>query len=359
MHAHHALGFIELEPLAIGIVDLVYVIVALMCLLLVAAGWVILYVLHLAFGRISILGSHPFNFLYGLMTDALKSVFTQLEQRLVATGHFFWALGQMIWRPLFVILQLMQWSVGQIIGVQQHSNQGLAQVRAQEQQDIANLRAQENANINALRLQIDSQVTAAINNVNNRITSVDNTLNTRITSVQSADHAFTQAVENALGARINADEAAINNDYATLNTRITNSVNGLNATITRDVNSLTQADAADLTTAKNFATNLVSGLGVGTLRTTLTALQSQVSKIQTETDDCLTPLCDTVTPQAPRLGRLGNLLGELEALGIEALLIALAAECLTNPGAVASDVNTVVQDIGNPLMTGFRDLVGA
>jgi hypothetical protein len=89
------------------------------------------------------------------------------------------------------------------------------------------------------------------------------------------------------------------------------------------------------------------------------AVQAKLTPIQTEINDCLTPLCDTVTPQAPRIGRLGNLLKGLEDLGIEALLVALAAECLANPAAVARDVDAVTKDIGDPLMAAYRDLIGA
>lgn len=359
MHAHHVLGFIELEPLAIGVVDLVYVIVALMCLLLVAAGWVLLYILHLAFGKISIFGAHPFNFLYGLMTAALKSVFTQLEQRLVATGHFFWALAQMIWRPLFVILQLMQWVAGQVIGVQQNSNQGLAQVRAQEQQDVAALRAKEESDHLAETTFANQVFAASEQHANNLFNQLTNTLNTDIASVRGKEAADIATVNRTISSVNTQLRTLAANDLTTAENHANQLYNQAIAALNADVTSLRATDASDLTQAKNFATGLVNGLGVSALRTTLTALQAQTNRIQTETDDCLTPLCDTVTPQAPRLGRLGNLLGQLEALGIEALLVALAAECLTDPGAVATDVNTVVQDIGNPLMTGFRDLIGA
>jgi hypothetical protein len=90
----------------------------------------------------------------------------------------------------------------------------------------------------------------------------------------------------------------------------------------------------------------------------MTALQSQTAKIQTETDECLTPLCDTVTPQAPRLGRLGHIFQGLEDLALVAFLLALTEEALHHPQALADDTAAVYRDVLGPVVTGFKDVVG-
>jgi hypothetical protein len=104
---------------------------------------------------------------------------------------------------------------------------------------------------------------------------------------------------------------------------------------------------------------LVPGIIAGAIPGILAQVLPRVTTLETEVAECLEPLCDTVTPQAPRLGNLGKLFQELEDLGIEALIIALAAECLTDPGAVAHDITGVFNDVGAPIMAGFRDLIGA
>ena len=69
-------------------------------------------------------------------------------------------------------------------------------------------------------------------------------------------------------------------------------------------------------------------------------LQPQIDKIKTETDTCLDPLCDTVTPNAKQLGNLGNVLKAFQGAGIAALLAGLVAGAVNDPQAAADDIVT-------------------
>ena len=66
---------------------------------------------------------------------------------------------------------------------------------------------------------------------------------------------------------------------------------------------------------------------------------------------CSLPLCS-------RLGGLGNFFDDLRGIGDDALLLALILLMLRDPGAVAHDAETVMRDIGAPVLDAFRALAG-
>lgn len=353
------LGFVELAPLAVGADFFVAMIAALFVTLVVAAGWVILWVLHLALGRISVFGFHPFDFFYNFATDAIKATWGYFAKYVSPLGRYIWAQVMIVWRFIYVATETMAGLLTQIVGANQAAQRGLAQLQAREDFFIGQLRNQletsiANLGLNVLSIeaQLQAKEAADVAALNARITNSVNALNRTINNDVAA-------IDRTIAVDVAGLNATINRDVAGLNATIANDVRTLDATIANDVRSLTQADATNLRTAENFATGLVSGLGIGSLRQTLTALQSEVGKIKTETTECLDPLCNTVTPNAKRLGHLGDLLKNLETLGVEAIIMALAAECLTHPQAVVEDVSSVVNAVGGPVLREFRDLLGA
>lgn len=355
---HPVAGFVELAPLVIVGIDLTALMVALMVILVACAGWVILWILHIALGRISIFGFHPFDFFFNLATDAIVSLWGQLVKRVPAFGHFLWSLVMQVWRPLYVIGATLAGLLTQIVGVSQASQKGLATLQAREDFFIGQLRNQEQtdiANLGLSVLSIEAQLQAK---EAADVAALNGTIARDIGSLSTRLNADVGALTNDInGVRINLTNA-LNSDVLNLNNRITSVDTQLSATINRDVQDLTRADVTTLRTAENFATGLVSGLGIGSIRQTLTSLQSQVSQIKTETTECLDPLCNTVTPQAKRLGNLGKWLGDLEALAAAALLIAIAEEARTDPAGVAHDIEAVVQGVGSDVFQGFKDIIG-
>jgi hypothetical protein len=246
-----------------------------------------------------------------------------------------------------------------ITGVSQTAQSGLAQAQAKEQADIDTLDRVIAADVNALASEItqariaaenqafrwvqeaEAQATGQVDGVRTQLGQVQTNLQANINTETNQRLAQISQVQTNL-------QGNINHVFDTVETDLAQATNTLHGQITNGV-----------TTAENFATGLVSGLGIGTIANTLTSLQARLSKVETETADCLEPLCDTVTPQAQRLGRNAKNWQNLEDLGIAALLIALAAECMTDPGAVAHDVSSVVSGAGDVVLSGYRDLIGA
>ena len=86
-----------------------------------------------------------------------------------------------------------------------------------------------------------------------------------------------------------------------------------------------------------------------------TQVETELQPVRDELSTCVAPLCDTVTPNAKQLGRLGGLLKALEGLGIAAVLAGLVAEAVTDPDAASS----AVIDVGGWLDGFAVDLVDA
>jgi hypothetical protein len=106
--------------------------------------------------------------------------------------------------------------------------------------------------------------------------------------------------------------------------------------------------------AETFAT----GAAAAAAALSVAGLLTRVGTLEAEATECLEPLCDTVVPQAGQLGRLGQFLNNLQTLAIDGFIIALAAEAVTDPAGVAADAVGVVNDVGGPILAGFRDLIG-
>lgn len=358
------IGFvIPLEPLAIGIEALPDLIVALMCLLVVVAAWVIMAVVFEVFGNISVLGAHPFGLAAGLASGLLKAAMNKLGGPLMkyldAVGHFFYGLAMTLWRPLYVLGDTITGLTTNLLGLSQSTSSRFTDTQGQivaGDQATARVAANEltnnvgtlNDRITAERDSVNADITANVDAVNGEIATTNHQVEVDFAAANShADDLYNQGVGVSQSL---ANQVEVHAD--TLFTDATNHANDLYNQAVGTAQSLAnQVELhADQITAAAIPTAVAQAVA---------QLQPQLSKVQTAVDDCLEPLCDTVTPNASRLGHLGNLFKDLEALAFDALIVALAAEALHDPAAVVNDVKTVVDDVGSPFMSAFRDLVGA
>lgn len=356
---HPEAGFVELEPLVVVGLDLVWVVVGAVAVAILFAFWLVLYVLNAILGRVSFFGFHPFTFALDLVSAGMKKALGLLDSKAYALGETIFGIMMTVWRFVYVVtitvaslawreLAHFQQLVG---GLFSETNRA----RASEQGIQGNLAQQVgavNALIQANAASTQTQLQTLVNQENLQLQSLQHYIQTNINALE-------QQIQALHVPDLSGLQTQINNLGTNLQNQINTDISTVNATINRDVTDLVQQINGGVATAEQFATGLVGGLGIGGIVQTLTALQGQVSKIATETTECLDPLCATVTPNAKRLGHLGNLLKGLEDLAVEAIIMALAAECLTDPKAVVNDISTVVNGIGDGVMAGFRDLVGA
>lgn len=354
----HIFGFVELAPLAIGFVDLVVFVIALAAFLVVGAGWVFFAVVAQVFQGISIFGSHPFGFIAGLLKAAMNSLAGVMMRNLDAAGNFFWGLAMSIWRVIYVVGATIAGLTTQLLGLSQSTSSGFTDVRGLISSGVGTAEHYATELYNDSVAHADDLYNRVEGDLANDVAALNGTIATDLQAALSHADVLYNRVEGDLANNAAALRDMITSDTNDAINHANDLYNRVEGDLTNSVRSLTQADATNLQAAENFATSLVGGLGIGSLRSTVTALQGQVSKIQTETDECLTPLCDTVTPQAPRLGRLGNLFQGLENLAVEAVILALAVEAVHDPAAVVADVTGTVNAVGGGVMSGLRDLVG-
>jgi hypothetical protein len=228
-----------------------------------------------------------------------------------------------------------------------------------------------NARVAALQNLINLLTNTAAGNVTAALAA----LSARIGAVQSYAVGYSQALYNRSTAHENALAATLTRwigdagrqaqaDAAAAQKAAEGHANALAAILTRWIGDAgRQAQAGDVTvgnraaanlattktvlegkiangvsTAEGFATGAVTAAAPGIIAKAVTAVEAKIAPIATEVDKCLTPLCDTVTPNASQLGNLGKLLKGFESAGVAALLAVLVAEAVTDPKAAAGQI---------------------
>lgn len=346
------------EDLSVGGVDLVWVIVALAAWLLLAGGWLLLWVLHMALGRISLFGFHPFNFFYTLCTDALKAVGQQVINRTVALGHWLWALTMTVWRPLFIILVLIGHLTKQLVGVSQNSQSGLAAEKARAQYIEGQMQAQFDATINQLKATYDQAIAGLQQQEGQDFGTAEaqiSQLSVRLNNLQIPN---LQPQIDQLVAAVNSLDTTLNRDVTDLTTTINGDVSTLNTTISNDVTSINTRVNTVQQSIPTVANGVVRAAIPGIEAALLLQLKAQLDPIKTELATCLEPLCEPVTPNAKQLGDLGKLLKDLEGLFALGAFMALLVAAVEDPKQTA---RVIVDGTGwiSELALGLTDVVGS
>jgi hypothetical protein len=270
-------------------------------------------------------------------------------------------LAQAAWSVVSLVWQFMFVTVGICLTLTRH----LAGMDQSGKGDVAALAAREQADVQT----IDRYIEALLAKEEADVAAILGTMSAGLSALSAGEQSDVAALNATIGNDVRSLNATINSDVAALNSTIRSDVLNLNNRITSvqtvlagreatDVNSLKATDAANLGTAERFATSAIAAATPGIIARAVAQISPELSAVKTEINDCLDPLCNTVTPQAPRAGRNLNWLKNLELLGVEALLVALAAECLTHPAAVADEVGSVMHAVGDGPLAAFRHLVG-
>lgn len=185
------------------------------------------------------------------------------------------------------------------------------------------------------------------------------------TVLGDAENLYNQAVWHADGLFATA-EADIGRVAGTIGAAVDGAVvhaEQLFTTAEADIGRLEGIVQADIATAVRVAEGYAEGVAAVLSAAAATGVIAQVmplvQALTTEADTCLKPLCDTVTPNAPQLGRLGTILKDLEGLGLAALVLALLDEAYHHPADVVRAVRTVSDDVARPVLDAGRQLIGA
>ena len=347
--------------LAIGAVDLIALLVALAAILSVAALWVFFQPLKSIFNVVHIPGT-SFSLGNAIETGletAMRGVILAYSALSSGAAHALWAVGVGAWHVLYNVTH----GITQALGLANSAVNAAGSVAAALPVEISGAISSANSYADGVGATVlgeaEGLYNSAISHADVLYNRVEGDLfNTAAgleatiagdltTAIDHADGLYNQAIATAQSLATAAALDGIHeaeNVYNLVEGDLANAQDVINAHIDQI-----------LSEAETFAT----GAAAAAAAASVAGLLTRVATVEAEADTCLKPLCDTITPNAPSLGRIGGFLTNLELLGIEAFIVALAAEAVTDPSGVAHDIETVVNDVGGPVLTGFRDLIGA
>ena len=149
------------------------------------------------------------------------------------------------------------------------------------------------------------------------------------------------------------------NLYNRVESDLSHNVKDLTAQMASAVNKLEMDIGSSLNAAKAFASQVAGIAEAAAIAKTLAQVQPQLDALKTETDDCLKPLCDTVTPNAPQLGKLGSLLKATEGEAWLVLLFGAIVAAVVDPEGTAVAVDDVLGPDVALVSNSLIDLIGA
>ena len=344
--------------LALAAVDLVAMAVALLCILLLLAGNQIFRVIAAVFSKVPVIGGTISSVITSTLADTMASIASTLESQVAGWAEFLWGLAHSLWNFANIAATSIADAKNWAFSAWQHAD---------------NLFESSTSTINA-------RVQAALGPLEADIGSVQDLLNNDIAALSAAGAAGTAAAEalaHALADQVQSEAATLFGQAEAAATAGVQQAEALAQALADQVQSeavtlFGQAEGAIGViqgqvqalpgqiegTIPGIVDGIVPGIIAGAIPGILAQVIPRVAALEAQADECLEPLCDTVTPNAGRLGNLGNLFKGLEDLAVEAVILALAAEAVHNPAAVAHDVETVVSDVGGGALRGFRGLVG-
>ena len=356
----HLVGFVFplMVPLAVSAVDFVAMISGLAAAILLIAGWYFFKPIHDALGKISIFGFHPFGALFGFIINQITNLASPLDGPMRSLARFLYSIGATVWRFVYVAVVLY---TNAIAGIN-HNTQGIAgqinQLKTKEQNDINNLNDKVFNDNNRLETEIYTNHVLEQAYIDAQLGNLQNAEDAKIAAVQAELNRLNIPDIGGLQTQINNLQSELTADNLGQTNALNTAVSTLNTTINRDVTDLQGQINAGVGAAEAFALQALGLATPGIIAQAVGQLAPRIAGIETEITQCLDPLCADVAPNAPRLGRNLRWLKNLEALGFEAAIFALAAECLTNPRAVVDDVSSTVHEVGDVVMDAGKALVG-
>jgi hypothetical protein len=343
---------------AIGAIDLVVFVVAAAAILLLLAGDKFFQVIAAVLGKVPVIGGTIASTITQYLVSTMQSLAKDLEKYTVSVGELSWGILVSTWHVLYRIVEVQVGFYDQLLHVHQSvHNTGTAavgQANAYTDHAAAGLSAQVAGVAGALeayKVAAAGSTSADLLGIDAQLSHLADEVQSEAATVLGQADAFTasqvaqaEALANALADSVQSEAVTLFGQAEGAITVIQDQVQALPGLIEG--------------TIPGIIDGIVPGIIAGAIPGILAQVIPRVATLEAEADECLKPLCDTVTPNAKQLGNLGQLFKNLEALGLEALFIALAAEAAHDPGAVAHDIVAVVDDVGGGLLAGFRDLVG-
>ena len=324
--------------LAIGGVELVIVVIALAALLVVIAGYIFIKPTSDWLGTLPGIAGSIGQWISGSIEGGTKAAASTLMAKLPGVAHAMWAMGIGAWHLFYQAVEGTK-AVNRVanVGVQR-ATAAVPTANAYTDAQIGLLYAELSASIAVAELAAEHAASLQYNHAEAQIgtlgadlTGAIQNLERDISRAQTAADAYAAGLVNALSGKVVGSidqlEKALEVDVQNLN----NVINGVRTSTGTAIAGL----QGDVSTLEGELAPLVKALPIiGTIPLLNTAVQA----LTAEADQCLKPLCDTVTPNAKQLGDLGKLLTGLEGIAEAGLLAALVAAALEDPAGTAKAV---------------------
>ena len=344
--------------LAIGAVDIILLVVALAAILVLGAMWVFSKPIQGVLSDTPLVGgwlSDAFDRLLGAAVQTVSSWFDSLA---VGVAHLFWAFGVGVWHLVNQIVNTFAHLSGQILTLTTRVGE-LYVAAVQIAQAFYQLALDAlNAAVTWLVAYVDGRIAWLLGVVQYWIDFVEQYAR----SLYGDALAAIATVEASILATVARDVSAAEALAGALADKVANEAVRLFAEAEAEAQALFGTAEAGIAGLAGQITGIEGEIapliGALPLIGAIPLLQSAVTALTAEADQCLKPLCDTVTPRAPQLGNLGKFLQDLEVLGVDVLVGALFVEAVTDPAQVVSDAISLTETLGDPIVTGVRDLVG-
>lgn len=344
--------------LLVGGVELVWLVVAVAAIVVLLAAYVLFQPIRYVFSKLPLVGGYVAGVVDRFLTDAIRAIAGAMDSSVHAVGHLIWAGSVGLWH-------LWYQTVRGIVQALQSAAHALTVAYQQGAAAIGWAQAAVNGALSAVRGWVNNAEAVAAG-------EVGAALNTAEGMVSQAS-----AAADSLFATAEADIASVASDVVSEANTVLGEAEafaaGLSDRVLSEANTLFGQAEAALEGAVAGIDSAVSGLAgqlsglegevagiAGTLGilAVIPALLSQVGALTTEADTCLKPLCDTVTPNAGQLGKMGRFLSGLETLGVDVVVAGLFAAAVADPVGLARETVTLVEDVGGPVVAGVRDMTG-
>lgn len=345
-------------PLVAPAFDLVLVIGGVMVMLLLFAGFYIADLLARLVKPVPIVGNTLYNFLHNSLAGTLRTLNTLWDPVVNVLARMMWWGVQGVWHALYGVANGTANAKRSALNAYNRALQAERNSILQLQAEVARARQQEqtleldliqsNAALTALTQSLAGQAEhSAENYAYQQGLNANAYTDYRLSQLPSVNLAGLTGELNAIQSEIVQLQATEAGNFAKAEADI-GAANQLMMQVTNQVQVNDQA----------YTDKVGAAAEAGAITSVLTQLAPFISKTTTELTECLDPLCNTVTPNAKRLGHLGDLLKGLEDLAVEALLVALAVEAVRDPAGVAHEIVSTVEAVGDGIVTGVRDLIG-
>ena len=344
--------------LALGAVDLVALLVALAAVLVLAAMWVFAKPIEAVLGRVPYVGRYLNGSFSAFLEWAIQGVIQVYDSLTHAVGHWLYGLAAGLWHLVYQQVQTLTFLGQQIVATAERM--GVLFTQAMNQALLSFWQAAGFAQglFNTAEADIASAAATALADTE----WFAGVLHDQITAAAATALADTEWFAAVLHNEIGAAAATLEGDIATVQSDVISVAN----TLFGEAEAAIAGVEAEVTSVAAGLEGQIQGvegqlgplLGILPLVGTIPLLNSAVQALTAEADTCLKPLCDTVTPSAKQLGSLGKFLQGLEALGIAGLATLLFEEAVNDPKGLAHDTVSVVEAVGDPIVSGVRTLIG-